>query len=62
MKESDVKYIPCSGLAGENLIKSSDVKAFTGWYSGQTLLEVIGKLHRHVGIPMDDIVVIGMCT
>ncbi len=43
VQESDVKYVPCSGLAGENLIKGSDVKEFTQWYSGPTLLEVIGK-------------------
>lgn len=41
-KESDVKYVPCSGLAGENLMTASTVGAFNRWYSGPTLLEIIG--------------------
>ena len=43
LKESDVKYVPCSGLAGENLTQPCTVEPFRRWYTGQTLLEVIGK-------------------
>lgn len=44
MKESDIKYVPCSGLAGENLTERSTVAEFQQWYSGPTFLEVIGKV------------------
>lgn len=37
-----MKYVPCSGLAGENLTKPSTVENFKKWYSGPTLLEIIG--------------------
>ena len=37
-----MKYIPCSGLAGVNLVKPSTIDTFTKWYSGPTLLDVIG--------------------
>lgn len=42
-KDSDVFYIPCSGLTGENLVKPATDPELTKWYSGQTLLEVVGK-------------------
>lgn len=42
-RESDVIYVPCSGLAGENLVKKPTQKLLTNWYKGPTLLEVIGK-------------------
>lgn len=42
-KESDVTYIPCSGLTGENLVKPPTDKDLLAWYSGPTLTSVIGK-------------------
>lgn len=41
-KESDVTYIPCSGLTGENLVKPPTDPLLTGWYQGPTLITVIG--------------------
>lgn len=46
-KESEVTYVPCSGLAGENLVKKSTQKLLTSWYNGPTLLEVIGNVLNH---------------
>ncbi|XP_070843135.1 HBS1-like protein isoform X1 [Chaetodon trifascialis] len=40
-KESDVFYIPTSGLSGENLVTRSSVSELTSWYSGPSLLEQI---------------------
>ncbi|RVE56020.1 hypothetical protein OJAV_G00231940 [Oryzias javanicus] len=40
-KESDVFYIPTSGLSGENLTVRSSVSELTCWYSGPSLLEQI---------------------
>ncbi|KAM6905794.1 HBS1-like protein [Lycodopsis pacificus] len=40
-KESDVFYIPTSGLSGENLVTRSSVSQLTCWYSGPSLLEQI---------------------
>ncbi|XP_028252888.1 HBS1-like protein isoform X1 [Parambassis ranga] len=40
-KESDVFYIPTSGLSGENLATRSSVSELTSWYSGPSLLEQI---------------------
>ncbi|TNM95011.1 hypothetical protein fugu_017770 [Takifugu bimaculatus] len=40
-KESDVSYIPSSGLSGENLTTRSSVPQLTSWYSGPSLLEQI---------------------
>ncbi|CAG5928124.1 unnamed protein product [Menidia menidia] len=40
-KESDVFYIPTSGLSGENLVTRSSVSELTAWYSGLSLLEQI---------------------
>jgi len=42
-RESDIRFVPCSGLLGENLAKKSNEVALTGWYKGPTLLEAIGK-------------------
>lgn len=42
-RECDVTYVPCSGLAGENLVEKSTEAALTSWYNGPTLLQVIGK-------------------
>lgn len=40
-KESDVTYIPCSGLTGENLTKPAAEPQLINWYKGPYLLEVI---------------------
>jgi len=45
-KDSDVTFIPCSGLLGDNLAKSPPVDhALASWYSGPTLAEQIGKIY-----------------
>lgn len=41
-RDSDVTYVPCSGLAGENLVKTSQQSQLTNWYDGPSLLQVIG--------------------
>lgn len=41
-RESDVTYIPCSGLTGENLVKQPTDKDLLSWYRGPTLINVIG--------------------
>lgn len=43
LQESDVFYIPSSGLSGENLTTRSSVSQLTSWYSGPSLLEQIGN-------------------
>lgn len=43
-KESDVTYIPCSGMSGENLVKLPTESQLLAWYNGPTLISVIGKL------------------
>ncbi|KAB0385842.1 hypothetical protein FD755_000798 [Muntiacus reevesi] len=40
-KESDVAFIPTSGLSGENLIARSQSSELTKWYKGLCLLEQI---------------------
>ncbi|XP_053743888.1 HBS1-like protein isoform X1 [Synchiropus splendidus] len=40
-KESDVYFIPTSGLSGENLTTRSSVSQLTSWFSGPSLLEQI---------------------
>lgn len=42
-KESEVSFIPCSGLNGENLTKPSQEKQLTLWYKGPTLVDQIDK-------------------
>jgi len=41
-KESDITFIPCSGLMGINLMKKPTEPSLTEWYTGKTLLEAIG--------------------
>ncbi|XP_063079189.1 HBS1-like protein isoform X2 [Engraulis encrasicolus] len=43
-KDSDVFYIPSSGLSGENLTSRSSVPELTAWYKGPCLLEQIDGL------------------
>ncbi|XP_017157784.1 HBS1-like protein isoform X1 [Poecilia reticulata] len=40
-KESDVFFVPTSGLSGENLTARSTVSELKSWYSGHSLLEQI---------------------
>ena len=40
-RDSDVSYIPVSGLTGENLTKSSNKMS---WYQGSTLVDAINQL------------------
>ncbi|KAJ8270574.1 hypothetical protein GJAV_G00116610 [Gymnothorax javanicus] len=40
-KDSDVSYIPTSGLSGENLSTRSAIPMLTSWYCGPCLLEQI---------------------
>lgn len=40
-KDSDVFYIPTSGLSGENLASRSSVSQLTSWFSGPSLVEQI---------------------
>ncbi|XP_048035244.1 LOW QUALITY PROTEIN: HBS1-like protein [Megalobrama amblycephala] len=40
-KDSDVYYIPTSGLSGENLTTRSKIAELTAWYTGPCLLEQI---------------------
>ncbi|XP_038057818.1 HBS1-like protein isoform X2 [Patiria miniata] len=43
-KESDVQYIPCSGLTGENLKDKAKEPALTKWYNGPSLVDTIDGL------------------
>lgn len=43
-RESDVTFVPCSGLAGENLVENSTIEDLKSWYKGPCLLEVIGNI------------------
>ncbi|XP_055547828.1 protein HBS1 [Wyeomyia smithii] len=40
-KDSDVVYVPCSGLTGQNLVKDPTDPELLKWYKGPTLLRVI---------------------
>lgn len=45
-KDSDVTFIPCSGLSGDNLVKAATEPKLTSWYNPSvTLMEQIDKLH-----------------
>ncbi|XP_063622259.1 protein HBS1 [Cydia splendana] len=44
-KDSDVTYVPCSGLTGENLIQPSTEPELLKWYKGPCLLDVIDKFN-----------------
>jgi len=43
-KESDLSFVPCSGLTGENLTKSPSSGRLKSWYSGPTLVEVVDTM------------------
>ncbi|XP_078363300.1 HBS1-like protein isoform X2 [Oculina patagonica] len=40
-KDSDVVYVPCSGLTGENLVGCSEEPLLSAWYNGPSLLDRI---------------------
>lgn len=42
-KDSDVTYVPCSGLTGQNLVKDPTDPELLKWYKGPTLMKVIGE-------------------
>ena len=42
-KESDISFVPCSGLGGENLTKPVKDPFLSSWYDGPTLVEQIGE-------------------
>ncbi|KAJ8734982.1 hypothetical protein PYW08_014232 [Mythimna loreyi] len=44
-KDSDVTYVPCSGLTGENLVKPPAEAELIKWYSGPSLLDVVDKFN-----------------
>lgn len=44
-KETDVTFVPCSGLTGENLIKPPSEHELTKWYNGPCLLDVVDKFN-----------------
>lgn len=44
-KDSDVTYVPCSGLTGENLVKPPTESELLKWYNGPCLLDVIDKFN-----------------
>lgn len=44
-KDTDVTYVPCSGLIGENLVKPASEPELTKWYKGPCLLDVIDKFN-----------------
>lgn len=41
-KDNNVHFIPCSGLTGDNLVKTSTNIKFN-WYKGSTLIDIVGK-------------------
>lgn len=49
-KESDVAFIPTSGLSGENLITRSKSSELTKWYKGLCLLEQIDSFKPLKGL------------
>ena len=48
-RESDVRYVPCSGLNGENLTTKPEI-AQLSWYQGPTLVDTIGMYVEGVGV------------
>ena len=47
-KESDISFIPCSGLTGENLTKAPTSAKLTSWYTGPTLAGVVDTMKTPV--------------
>lgn len=42
LQDSDVVYVPCSGLTGENLVGPCKEPLLLTWYNGPSLLDRIG--------------------
>lgn len=54
-RESDVSFVPCSGLTGQNLVKAPTENELISWYSGPSLIKVIDDFkspERPVAKPM----------
>jgi elongation factor 1 alpha-like protein len=43
-RKSKLKFVPVSGLTGENLVARTGNCPLYDWYKGQTLVEHIGEL------------------
>lgn len=43
LDDGDVRFVPCSGLTGENLVHPARDALLTSWYSGPTLAQLIGE-------------------
>ncbi|KAK3089321.1 hypothetical protein FSP39_002718 [Pinctada imbricata] len=42
-RDTDISFVPCSGLNGENLVKPISEPKLSSWYKGSTLAEQIDK-------------------
>jgi elongation factor 1 alpha-like protein len=51
-RDSDVKYIPCSGLTGVNLTHSAKTDELSSWYRGPCLVDRIDAF-KHVQRPVE---------
>ena len=43
-KESDIFWVPISGLTGTNLVNQENIKDVAPWYDGPTFIEVVDSL------------------
>merc|ERR1719295_688862 len=43
-KETDLSFVPCSGLTGENLTQSHSSEKLRSWYKGPSLVEVVDTM------------------
>lgn len=44
-RESDVTFVPCSGLTGQNLVSKPTENELISWYNGPCLIDVIGNVY-----------------
>ncbi|XP_021367800.1 HBS1-like protein isoform X1 [Mizuhopecten yessoensis] len=51
-RDTDISFIPCSGLSGENLAKTVSEPQLSAWYRGNTLVEQIDRF-KIVTRPLD---------
>lgn len=54
-KPNSVRFVPCSGLLGENLTKPASAPELTSWYKGPHLLQMIDEFSvpvRQLEMPM----------
>ena len=61
-KLSDVSFVPCSGLSGENLHEQSQITQFRSWYDGPCLMELIDAfrlperlINKHLRFYVNDV-------